>query len=59
MNSRLLRIFKSKLDVQFSACPDIFPPDNAGVMLLKPDNTVFQSMIDSIDTTLSYDGGDT
>ena len=48
-------------NIEELSCPDIFPPDkfNTGVMLLKPDNSVFQSMIESIDTTLKYDGGDT
>lgn len=50
-----------EIGVEFAAAPDIFPPDrfNAGVMLLKPDLVVFESMVTKIGTLTSYDGGDT
>ena len=39
----------------------MFPPDkfNAGVMVIRPDATVFADMISKVGTILSYDGGDT
>mmetsp|Transcript_45652 Transcript_45652/g.108455 ORF Transcript_45652/g.108455 Transcript_45652/m.108455 type:complete len:279 (-) Transcript_45652:51-887(-) len=47
--------------VSFAAAPDTFPPDrfNAGVMLVRPDITVFEDMVQKAPTTVSYDGGDT
>ena len=49
------------LDIPFAASPDIFPPDkfNAGVMLVRPNEAVYRSMLQSIGVLKSYDGGDT
>lgn len=51
------------LDTDFAAAPDVFPPDkfNAGVLVIKPDASVLNNMIQCIhDKALtSYDGGDT
>jgi glycogenin glucosyltransferase len=46
-------------NVDFAAAPDVFPPDNfnAGVLLIKPNETVFKELI-ALDVK-PYDGGDT
>lgn len=48
-------------DTAFAAAPDVFPPDkfNAGVLLLRPNQDVFQSMVEALAKLPSYDGGDT
>ena len=45
----------------FAAAPDIFPPDcfNAGVLVVRPDSSVFQDMLSKAEHLQSYDGGDT
>lgn len=50
-----------EIDVPFAAAPDIFPPDkfNAGVLVIKPNSTVFGDMLTKIGSLPSYDGGDT
>ncbi|KAG5178156.1 Glycosyltransferase, family GT8 [Tribonema minus] len=50
-----------KRDVDFAAAPDVFPPDkfNAGVLLVKPNEAIFQDMMRKIPELPSYDGGDT
>lgn len=50
-----------KLDTDFAAAPDVFPPDcfNAGVLLVKPCMKTFQYLLSKIIDTQSYDGGDT
>lgn len=50
-----------KLEVDFAAAPDVFPPDkfNAGVMVLKPSLSVLKDMLSKVDKLPSYDGGDT
>ncbi|CAE7656216.1 IPUT1 [Symbiodinium sp. CCMP2456] len=42
-------------------CPDVFPPDkfNAGVIVLEPNLSVFQDMMDKMLVLPSHDGGDT
>eukprot|EP01031_Cornospumella_fuschlensis_P025615 gene25615-30935_t len=49
------------LSTDFAASPDIFPPDrfNAGVLVITPSESSFQSLLSAIPTTPSYDGGDT
>lgn len=51
------------LDVDFAAAPDVFPPDrfNAGVLLLRPDMTLFDDLVRHTNSRVlsSYDGGDT
>ena len=48
-------------NVSFAAAPDVFPPDrfNAGVMIVQPDDTVYNRMLESVATLPSYDTGDT
>lgn len=48
-------------DLQFAACPDVFPPSNfnAGVMLLRPNLTMFHYLLCQMPIHSSYDGGDT
>ena len=49
------------LNTNFAAAPDIFPPDkfNAGVMVIIPNNELFNKMIESIGILPSHDNGDT
>jgi glycogenin glucosyltransferase len=44
-----------------AAAPDIFPPDkfNAGVMVVRPSQSVFDNMMAEASVLTSYDGGDT
>ena len=55
----LVQLFS--LCTDFAASPDIFPPDrfNAGVLVITPSESSFQSLLSAIPTTPSYDGGDT
>jgi glycogenin glucosyltransferase len=48
-------------DARFAAAPDVFPPDrfNAGLLVVEPDISVFQRMIERLPSLKSYDGGDT
>lgn len=54
-------LFDRETDFGLCAAPDVFPPDkfNAGVMVVKPDVLVYQSMLDALPRLPSYDGGDT
>ncbi len=54
-------LFERCSAVDFAAAPDVFPPDkfNAGVLVLKPDATVFRDMCSRLSDTYAYDGGDT
>lgn len=49
------------LDTDFAAAPDIFPPDkfNAGVLVIRPNADIFNSMLEKVHILPSYDGGDT
>eukprot|EP00916_Digyalum_oweni_P018573 GHVL01031086.1.p2 GENE.GHVL01031086.1~~GHVL01031086.1.p2 ORF type:complete len:183 (-),score=23.80 GHVL01031086.1:1205-1753(-) len=44
-----------------SFCPDTFPPDrfNAGVMVISPDECIFDDIMKMLPSIKSYDGGDT
>lgn len=44
-----------------AAAPDIMPPDkfNAGVMVIRPSESVFRNMMDQRSLLTTYDGGDT
>uniref|UniRef100_A0A7S2Y0F1 Hexosyltransferase n=1 Tax=Fibrocapsa japonica TaxID=94617 RepID=A0A7S2Y0F1_9STRA len=48
-------------EADFAAAPDVFPPDkfNAGVLVLKPDQAVYEDMLSKLNALPSYDGGDT
>jgi len=50
-----------KLNVDFAAAPDVFPPDcfNAGILLVKPSIEMFKLLISKVNEIESYDGGDT
>jgi len=58
-------LFKEKFGeekTELVAAPDIFPPDkfNGGVLLLKPSQSIFQSLLSKFENNFeSYDGGDT
>lgn len=49
------------LDVPLAAAPDIFPPDkfNAGVLVLRPSQEIFQKMLLAVPKLTSHDKGDT
>ena len=49
------------IPVSFAAAPDVFPPDkfNAGVLVIQPNEAVFQDMVSRIAVLPSHDGGDT
>ena len=48
-------------DALIAAAPDLMPPDkfNAGVMVLRPSQTVFDNMMGQRRLLTTYDGGDT
>jgi len=55
-------LFRLELgNLKFAAAPDVFPPDkfNAGLLVLQPDMNLFSDMMAALQTTRSYDGGDT
>lgn len=45
---------------EIAAAPDFLMPDrfNSGVMVLDPNRETFRRMVESLDATMSYDGGD-
>jgi glycogenin glucosyltransferase len=61
--SHLLELGKVYIESEalIAAAPDIFPPDkfNAGVMVVRPSHSVFDSMMAQASLLTSYDGGDT
>lgn len=48
-------------DALIAAAPDIFPPDkfNAGVLVVRPSQAIFDNMVAQSGLLISYDGGDT
>ena len=54
-------LFDKCSDIPFAAAPDVFPPDkfNAGVLVLKPDQAIFDDICRKLPDLKSYDDGDT
>jgi len=48
-------------DLKLAAAPDVYPPDkfNAGLLLIQPGQALFDSLLATVGSIASYDGGDT
>lgn len=61
--SHLLELGKvyTETEALVAAAPDIFPPDkfNAGVLVVRPSQSVFDNMMAQASLLVSHDGGDT